>query len=177
MVLEPRDPDGQAIKAPGSVHVTALEKNPEGVKTPLDSWDMTPEQLRRTWRSGLFSTGYFLILPWKHWPTSPKLRVEVQFTLADGRLFEADKDITIHLRPESSHPAPPAFQPMEPPPHHLNPDPDAAPPGKEDPGPLLGQRMPPPVAAWKGLVIESTSLRVNESLSGAAQLLPPVAGR
>lgn len=95
--IEPRDADGHPIKAPGSVHIEALAISPEGVKTPLSSWDVGPEQLRRSWRSGLLSTGYDLILPWKAWPTTEKLRVTAQFTLSDGRLFEADKDITIRL--------------------------------------------------------------------------------
>jgi hypothetical protein len=95
VVLEPRDADGHAIKAPGALHVEVLEINPQGLKAPLSSWDLSPDQLRRAWRSGLLSTGYQIILPWKVWPSSDKLRVIVQFTLADGRLFEADKDITI----------------------------------------------------------------------------------
>jgi len=97
IVLEPRDGDGHTIKAPGSVHVEALEISPQGVKMPLSAWDLTPDQVRHTWRSGLLSTGYFIRLPWKSWPASEKLRVITQFTLVDGRLFEADKDVTIHL--------------------------------------------------------------------------------
>ncbi len=99
VVLEPRDGDGHVIKAPGAVHVEAWEISPEGLKTPISSWDLTPLQLRHTWRSGLLSTGYVIVLPWKNWPTSEKLRVIVRFTLVDGRLFEADKDVTIRLTP------------------------------------------------------------------------------
>src|SRR5262249_39529259 len=98
--LEPRDPDGHAIKAPGSVRVEALQVSPEGLKTPLCFWDIPAAQLRRTWRSGLFSTGYYLVLPWKVEPTSSKLRITARFTLADGRVFEADKDVSIRLPPE-----------------------------------------------------------------------------
>src|SRR5438309_3009975 len=74
VVLEPRDPDGQAIKAPGTVEVQALEITPEGLKRPLSSWHVPPEELRRTWRSGFLSTAYFLVLPWKNWPTCEHLR-------------------------------------------------------------------------------------------------------
>src|SRR6266478_1273319 len=70
VVLEPRDPDGQAIKAPGHLRVTALEINAEGLKTPLSTWEVAPDQLRRTWRNGLLSTGYYVVLPWKTWPTT-----------------------------------------------------------------------------------------------------------
>ena len=100
VVIEPQDPDGHAIKAPGTLTVQAVEINAEGLKRPLSTWYVTEEQMRRNWRSGLFTTGYFVVLPWQSWPTTDKLRVVAQFTLADGRQFEADKDVTVHLPPQ-----------------------------------------------------------------------------
>jgi hypothetical protein len=99
VVLEPRDADGHAVKAPGAVHVEALQITPEGLKMPLDSWDLSPEQVRRSWRSGFLSTGYTLTLPWKSWPTSDRLRVVARLTLADGRTFEAERDVSVRLTP------------------------------------------------------------------------------
>jgi hypothetical protein len=99
IVLEPKDCDGHTIKAPGALHVEAQEINAEGLKIPISAWDVAPEQLRRTWRNGFISTGYFVVLPWQNWPSSEKVRVTARFLLADGRLFEADKDITIRLTP------------------------------------------------------------------------------
>ena len=97
VVLEPRDADGHTIKAPGHAHIHALEVTPEGVKKPLCSWHANPETLRKSWRTGLLSTGYYLTLPWRTWPSNTKLRVIVQFIGQDDRLFEADKDVTIRL--------------------------------------------------------------------------------
>jgi hypothetical protein len=114
VVLEPRDGDGHTIKAPGSVHVEALEISPEGLKTALSSWDLTADQVRHTWRSGLLSTGYFIVLPWKNWPSSEKLRIIAQFTLADGRLFEADKDVAIRLTPLTGRKTSPLHDPVKP---------------------------------------------------------------
>jgi hypothetical protein len=111
VALEPRDGDGHTIKAPGSLHVEALEVSPEGLKIPLSTWDLSPEQVRRSWRSGLLSTGYSVILPWKVWPTSTKLRVVARFTLADGRVFEADKDVTIRTTPVSYRKTSPSVEP------------------------------------------------------------------
>jgi hypothetical protein len=113
VIVEPRDPDGHSIKVPGTLYVTVLEVSPEGVKTPLSSWAIPPEELRRAWRTGLLSTGYYLTLPWKVWPTREKLRVVVQFILPDGRLFEADKDVTIRLVPDSYRKAVPVQPPAE----------------------------------------------------------------
>ena len=109
VVVEPRDTDGHAIKVPGCLHVTVLEISPEGTKKPLSSWELSADELRRTWRNGLFSTGYYVTLPWKSCPDMEKLRVVVQFQLSDGRLFEADKDVTVRVPPPSVRkPCPPA---------------------------------------------------------------------
>jgi hypothetical protein len=97
VVLEPRDGEDQRVKAPGAVHIDVLEINAQGFKTPLSSWDIPPEQLRRTWREGLFGTGYYILLPWKVWPSTPSLRVVARLTLPDGRVFEADRDVKVRL--------------------------------------------------------------------------------
>jgi hypothetical protein len=124
--VEPRDPDGHVIKAPGQLLILVQEITPEGTKRPLSSWIIPPEQLRKSWVNGLLTTGYLLNLPWKNWPTTEKLRVTAQFQLADGRVFEADRDITIRLTPLHQRPA--AASPT--------PSPPAAPPAKES-GPML----------------------------------------
>lgn len=169
VVLLPLDPDGQAIKAPGSVDVKALEISTEGLKRPIGAWHVTPEQLRHSWRSGLFSTGYFLNFPWKNWPTNPHLRVVVHFTLTDGRPFEADKDVTIRMPPDG----PPASPPPGPPP------PDAAPPA-EPVGPPLDPEtpLPPPrrvgLPAGPTLPASASEEGPASPLSTAVQMLKPV---
>ncbi|MFL5245913.1 MAG: hypothetical protein ACJ8FY_27905 [Gemmataceae bacterium] len=100
VMVEPKDVDGHTIKAPGSLAITAFEVTPEGLKKPLSSWQIPASRLHRKWRSGLFSTGYYLVFPWKAYPSSEKLRIVAQLTLSDGRVFEADKDVTIRLVPE-----------------------------------------------------------------------------
>jgi hypothetical protein len=101
VVLEPRDGDDHAIKAPGTLTIQTLEITPEGLKKPLCSWRVPPDALRRTWKSGLWSSGYFVTLPWKVFPGQERVRVVAQFVLPDGRSFEADKDVTIRLVPEA----------------------------------------------------------------------------
>jgi hypothetical protein len=114
VVIEPRDGDGHAIKAGGVLYVEAVEITPEGLKAPLSTWELSPDQLRRTWRSGLLSSGYHVALPWKAWPSSEKVRVVARLTLDDGRAFEADRDVTIRLTPAAKRKALPA--PSAPPP-------------------------------------------------------------
>jgi hypothetical protein len=99
--FEPKDGDGHVIKAPGSLQVTAQEVGKEGLKTLLSVWDVSAEEVRRSWKDGFFFKGYQVILPWKSWPNSEHLRITVRFFLADGRVFEADKDVTVRLAPEA----------------------------------------------------------------------------
>ncbi len=101
VVFEPQDVDGHAIKAPGALFVELSEINTEGNKRPISTWFVAPEQLRSRWKSGLFTTGYFVTLPWRTWPDTEKLRVAVKFTLADGRTLEDEKTVTIKPRPAS----------------------------------------------------------------------------
>jgi hypothetical protein len=100
IILETRDSDDQIVKAPGALEVHALEISPEGLKHPLSSWDIPADHLRNKWQTGII-TGYNVLLPWKTWPTSEKLRVVARFTLPDGRRFETDKDIIICLPTEA----------------------------------------------------------------------------
>ena len=77
----------------------AAEISPEGLKTPIGKWEVSPEQLRRTWRSGTFSSGYFVPLQWDRLPGTNRVRVSVRLVTLDGREFEADKDVTVRPLP------------------------------------------------------------------------------
>ncbi len=133
VVVEPRDCDGSPLKAAGTVHIEALEIGKDGLKTPLSSWDLNTNQLGRTWKSGLWSSGYFIILPWKTRPTNEKLRVIVQLTLSDGRVFEADKDVTVRL----SRNTPPVIPESLPPPRPLEKDKEGPALSSADKSPLV----------------------------------------
>jgi hypothetical protein len=95
--LVPRDADGHAVKVPGSAYIEAYEISPEGIKSLLSNWDVPHDLLSDSWRAGLLSTGYNLILPWKSPPFSENLRLVARFRLADGRTFEAEKDIKVRI--------------------------------------------------------------------------------
>ena len=99
VIVDPRDGDDHTIKAPGRLQIFALEMTPQGLKTPLCMWDIPPEPLRQSWKQGLLSTGYTLILPWKTLPVMENVRIIVRFTTPDQRVFEADKDIKVRLVP------------------------------------------------------------------------------
>jgi hypothetical protein len=131
VVLQPRDCDGHTIKAPGTLRVTALQYGTDGVKTPLSTWDVLPDHLRPTWKAGLWSSGYYVILPWKTPPTLEKMRVVAQFVLLDGRVFEADKEVTVRLPPAGK----------------TKPPDESLPPPRPVDGPALSQSLYKPTIA------------------------------
>ena len=140
VVVQPLDADGSAIKVPGSLLVQVVEVNPEGLKRPLSTWEVNPDQLSRTWRNGLLSTGYALTFPWKMWPTTEKLRVIVQLRLLDGRVFEADRDVAIRLPSPSQRRIMPPAEPTAAP---LPPPADVLPPPRPVEGPTLDTSAKP----------------------------------
>jgi hypothetical protein len=171
VVLEPKDPDGHTIKAPGGVEVSALQITREGLKTPLSSWAISPDELRRSWRSGLLSTGYSLILPWKVWPISEKLRVIVHFKLEDGRIFEADKDVTVRLAPQYRKRMPTA--------DGVEPQPEAIPAPAEFPPPPRKWEGPLPPDGWNDMPLSRAGgpqwhQAAASPFSGAAEMLRPI---
>ena len=99
VVIVPKDDDGTAVKVPGRATVTAMEVTREGLKVPIGKWEVTPEQLKKAWKGGFLSSGYFVPLQWDLPPTSDKVRVTVRFTTADGRTYEADKDCAVKPLP------------------------------------------------------------------------------
>jgi hypothetical protein len=160
VLVEPRDCDNHVIKAPGSLIIQVLEVSTEGIKKPLSSWRICPDDVRRSWRSSLLSTGYNLVLPWKVYPSQEKLRVVAQFALSDGRLFEAEKDITVHLVPEAYR----RRTPVEPENIGLPKDHDTPLPSSSRKSPLTPDSGTQPAALWQ----------TNQSpLLKAVSILPP----
>jgi hypothetical protein len=141
VVIVPIDTDGSALKVPGKALVQAYEITREGLKLPLCQWEVSPLELQRTWRSGLFTTGYFVTLPWRVLPSNDRLRVVVQFqTLPNHRVFEVDRDLTIKPMGGRLPRSMPTNQPVPQPAPRPTPSPDLpapmAPPVTD--GPILG---------------------------------------
>ncbi len=99
VVIVPRDSDGSAVKVPASAVVFAYEVATNGTKTAIGRWDVPPDTLRKTWRSGLFATGYYPTLQWDRLPAYPRLRVVVRLTTLDGRDYEAEREVTVRVVP------------------------------------------------------------------------------
>lgn len=140
VTIVPRDDDGSAVKVPARATVWAFEITREGLKNPIGTWEVTPEQLRRTWRGGLFASGYSVILQWDKPPTTERVRVAVRLTTLDGRPFEADKDVTVRPLPGL---VPPVAVPV-PVPAPATPAPAFPPPSAPRTEELHPEELPPP---------------------------------
>jgi hypothetical protein len=129
ILLEPRDVDNQAIKAPGTVHVDLFEVTSKGVPVLLSNWDLSPKELRPLWDAPLFGgPSYRIRLPWKVWPKEESLEVVVQFLTPEGEKLQAKKEFTVRLpeRPSGGKVCPPTVvvKPVsEPPPAPVTPTP------------------------------------------------------
>ena len=115
VVMVPKDEEGTAVKVPGRATVTAFEIAKEGIKTPIGKWEVSADQLKKTWKSGLLGGGYTVPLQWDRAPTTTRIRVVVRFTLSDGREYEADRDANVTPLP-GMIPRTPAFGDELPPP-------------------------------------------------------------
>jgi hypothetical protein len=174
VVLQPLDCDNQPVKVPAAALIQVQEITPEGLKAPLSTWQIPPEQLRQSWRTGLLTNGFVVILPWKIWPSTEKVRVVAQLRLSDGRVFEADKDVTLRLPPvarrrsmpradvtieppvpkpgpDGAQPPPPVSVPAKPAPEQPEPKPkeELPAPRPADP-PADGPQLPPPLIETRG---------------------------
>jgi hypothetical protein len=146
VVVVPRDDDGSAVKVPAAVVVEAFEIGRNGVKVPIGRWDVPPEAVRRTWRGGLFATGYYLLLQWDRPPTTDRVRVAVRLTTLDGRPYEADRDVSVRPLP-GLVPGPAAGPvPVIPPPGLPGPAEELPPPGVESRRPTVRVRPAVPAA-------------------------------
>lgn len=178
VVVVPKDEDGSAVKVPARVLVAAWEITPAGLKNPIGSWSVPADKLRSTWKSGLISTGYFVPLPWQTLPSTDRVRIAVRLVTADGRAFEADRDVSVKPPlagrggggnvlpyPEPIGPLPstpvgprPGGPMIAPPPGGRQPIyPEMPPPGVPSTIPPGTEELPPPAPVERG-----------------ARLLPPV---
>ncbi len=151
LVVVPRDADKSEVKVAGRLQVLAWEINPQGIKSPIGSWDIPADRLRTTWRNGLMNTGYFVSVPWQTYPTTDRVRVAVRLTTTDGGTFETDRDISVR----------PLVQAL----------PRASVPVMQQPAPIPGS--PPPVPGREPLYPTNPPAGVPSTLPPGTEELPP----
>ncbi len=99
VVIVPRDGDNSAVKVPATATILAYEIATNGSKKAIGRWDVSADTMRKLWRGGLFTTGYYLTLRWDQLPAYERVRIQVRLQTADGRDYETDRDVTIRVVP------------------------------------------------------------------------------
>jgi hypothetical protein len=95
-VLTPVDEHGDLVKLPGTIELEALDlTRPEGERQ-LGKWTFDAAQSRELWKSGLFSAGYQVEVPWQQ-PPAEELMLHARLTTADGRHFDATHAVKVEL--------------------------------------------------------------------------------
>ena len=103
--LRPVDEAGTGLKATGTVIVEAFNLGNPPVR--IGHWEVTPEQIKDTWRELGPLEGFVLTLPWQQVPPDGSISFKVVFTdELTGRRFEDIRQTVVKL------PQAPATQPI-----------------------------------------------------------------
>ncbi|MFO0863637.1 MAG: hypothetical protein U0744_03075 [Gemmataceae bacterium] len=98
IVVEPQDHFAKSLRTPGKLQILAINASKRRERTDCDL-ECAEEKLAPLWKQGLLNVGYHLELAWPTPPTADHLRLIARLTAADGRTYEAAKDIRITLLP------------------------------------------------------------------------------
>lgn len=96
LMVEPRDADGNLVKATGTISVVAMDPALEGDASRVARWDFQPDELPRHFRNSSLAQGYQFELPWPGAPPQHRdLRLFVRYTSDEGRRITADSPVAI----------------------------------------------------------------------------------
>lgn len=98
VILEPLDAEGDVVKRLGALELQVFEPGADAAK-PFAGWRFSPEDLAKTWLSGLGTYAYVLKLPWPEGrpPRPGDLRLRATFTTLSGAPLKAET--TVSRRP------------------------------------------------------------------------------
>lgn len=100
--FSPYDDDGEVVKLPGRVHITAQDPAlPEAERTVGD-WRFTAEECRTHWVRGFLGAGYQFNLEPQQPLRNSDLVVHLTLETPDGRSFQATH--LVKVRPEGTDP-------------------------------------------------------------------------
>jgi len=97
VVVVPFDHFAKVIQSPGTLRITAEQMAPEGAAKALGEWVVPEEKLPAAWKQGLLDGGYHFEFAWQTPPSREQVRVVACFTTADGRSYEAAKEVKVRL--------------------------------------------------------------------------------
>lgn len=95
-VLEPRDADGNLVRASGEVSLMILDPRREPSQAQLVRWDFDADELGAFWGRTMLGAGYQFELPWPgDPPTGEGLQMWARLVTLSGRKFLTHIDVDI----------------------------------------------------------------------------------
>lgn len=98
--LVPRDPQGDVIKAGGTVTIELWDLAAAESARRLGQWRYGPDQLPRHWLSGPFTNHFKFELPWPDGKVPEHANLTLKLTYEDaltGRVWEIQKQVSTRL--------------------------------------------------------------------------------
>ncbi|MGM0490190.1 MAG: hypothetical protein ACQESR_25980 [Planctomycetota bacterium] len=118
LVLEPQNRRNQVVPLAGRVAVTAVV--PESGRR-VGQWEFSEAETEMAWSKGRAGQGITLKMPWRSSPpTRNRLKLAVRYWRPDGKIIEANRDVTVSGRgqlaarwtPRTEPPPDPATRPQ-----------------------------------------------------------------
>lgn len=98
VVVEPRNADGQVVRARGKLSLVVLDAAERGEAARVARWDFASGEVAARFREGVFGKGLKFELRWPNRPPSHRdLRLYARLTTEDDRILEVDGAIRVEL--------------------------------------------------------------------------------
>ncbi|HUE71844.1 MAG TPA: hypothetical protein VMP01_13240 [Pirellulaceae bacterium] len=119
LLLEPRNAAGQFVPQEGNVSIVLLDPAKSGDAARVARWNFDAAETKEAIRDDGDARGIHLEMPWpSRAPENSQLKLFVRYEGADGRKFQAEREVFIKLAREYSErwtPRPPQRQRRNPP--------------------------------------------------------------
>ncbi len=94
-VVVPHDADGELVKLPGRIELTAYDLSQNQEQKLIGKWEYGVEECRGLWHSGFLGSGYLIRVPWTQIPSNSKVLLHARLTTPDGRQFDTSEHVEI----------------------------------------------------------------------------------
>ncbi len=94
-VVVPHDADGELVKLPGRIELTAYDLAQDQEQKLIGRWEYGVEECRGLWHSGFLGSGYLIRVPWTQIPSNSKILLHARLVTPDGRQFDTSEHVEI----------------------------------------------------------------------------------
>jgi hypothetical protein len=97
VLATPVDKSGNAVRADGSLTITAFDYALPADDQTVGQWEWDVETTATLWSDGVVGTGYRLTEQWQKQPRSKRIVLHARFVTTEGRQFDATQTVTIDV--------------------------------------------------------------------------------